>query len=78
MYALASSILPLLHRDKRVESKRTGSDRNFTGMFTCVLKFFNVLKNEKKRKQRMKKKSIVKYEEVGNIEKKVFVILRYI
>jgi len=34
---------------KQVEFIGTGSDRSFTGMFTCVLKFFYVLKNEKKR-----------------------------
>ena len=41
---------------------------------SCVCqKFFNVLKNEKKRTKN-EKKSTVKHEEVGNIEKFVFVI----
>ena len=41
---------------KRVESTGTGSDRNFTGMFMCVLKFLQCLKESKeKKKQRLKR-----------------------
>ena len=52
-----------------------GGDRSFHGMFTCMLKVLQCFKNKKKRKQRMKKRSTVKYEEVKNIEKNIFVIL---
>jgi len=40
---------------KQVESTGTESDRSFTGRFTRVLSVFFVLKNQKKRKQRMKR-----------------------
>ena len=42
-------------------------------MFTCVLKFFNVLKNQKRRKQKVKREEYGENKEVGNIEKNVFV-----
>ena len=39
-----------------------------------VKKFFKVLKNQKKEKKEWKEKSTVQHEEVGNIEKIIFVI----
>ena len=36
--------------------------------------FFNVLKNEKEKNKEWKEKSTVKHEEVGNIEKNIFVV----
>ena len=40
---------------KRVESTGTRSDRSFTGLFTCVLTVFYILKNEKKTKNGKRK-----------------------
>ena len=58
---------------KRVESKRTGSDRSFTGLFTCVLKFLQHFKESKKRKQKVEREEYSENKEVGNIEKMIFV-----
>ena len=43
-------------------------------MFTCALKFFNVLKNQKKTKQKVEKKEYSKTRRSRNIEEKIFVI----
>ena len=59
---------------KRVKSKGTGSDRSFTGMFTCMLSVLQSFKESKEKKRMNEKRSMVKYEEVGNIEKNVFVV----
>ena len=63
---------------KRVESIGTESDRSFIGLFTCVLMVFNILKNKKKRKQRLEREGYGENKEVGNIEKNIFVIFVYI
>ena len=59
---------------KRVESIGTGSDRGFTGMFTCVLKVLQHFKESKEKKIKNEKRSTVKHKEVGNIEEIVFVV----
>ena len=43
-------------------------------MFTCVLKFLLCFKESKEKKTKNEKRSTVKHEEVGNIEKIVFVV----
>jgi len=40
--ALASRYFCYSVEAKRVKATGTGSDRKFTGMFTCVLKFFTI------------------------------------
>ena len=60
-------------RLKRVESKRTGGDRNLHDMFACVLTVLLCLKESKEKKTKSEKRSTLKHKEVGNIEKKIFV-----
>ena len=62
---------------KRVESTKTGGDRSINGMFTCVLTALYVSKNQKKRKQRMKREVYGENKD-RNIKKKVFVVFEII
>ena len=43
-------------------------------MFTCVLKVLQCFKESKKKNRKNEKRSVVKHEDVGNIEEMVFVI----
>ena len=49
-------------------------DRSFASWFTCALKVLQSLKEWKEKKTKSEKRSIVKYEEVGNIEENIFVV----
>ena len=44
------------------------------GIFTCMLKVLQYLKEWKGKKIKNEKRSMVKHKEVGNIEKNIFVI----
>ena len=54
-----------------------GRDRSFTDQFTCVLMVLQCLKNQKKRKQRMKRE-VYDGNKDKNIKEKVFVIFVFI
>ena len=58
VYALASSILPYSIEAKRVESTGTGSDRSFTVIFMCVLKFLLCFKESKEKKTKNEKRRV--------------------
>jgi len=58
---LDTSVIAL--RLKHVESTRTGGDRSFHDIFTCVLKFLQHFKESKEKK--------IKNEKRGTVETKV-------
>jgi len=58
---------------KRVESTWMGGDKSSTGRFTCVLSVLQSLKNQKKRKQIMKREAYGGNKD-RNIEEKVFLV----
>jgi len=62
---------------KRVEFTRTGGDRSFSVMFTCVLIVLLYLKESKEKKQIMKREDYGKNKD-KNIEDKVFMIFNFI
>ena len=59
---------------KRVESTGTDSDRSFTGMFTCVLKFLQRFKESKEKKTKSEREEYSETRRSGNIEDKIFMI----
>jgi len=63
---------------KQVESTRTKSDRSFTGLFTCVIKFLQHFKESKEKKQKMRREEHGETRRSGNIEEKIFMIFNSI
>ena len=55
---------------------KDGRGRSFTGMFTCMLKVLQSLKEWKEKKTKNEKRNTVKHKEVKNIKKNIFVIFR--
>ena len=52
-----------------------GGDRSLHGMFTCMLKVLQCLKEWKEEKIKNEKRRTEKHKEEGNIENNIFVIL---